>query len=105
MNSTAVKALEKRIDGLTQNLGVYNDLAQLLEAVEYKNDDPGRSPDMAELMILVRNRQDELLSKVWPVAYKLFCPGHKLPDLMGIEVPGNEGQPLPELTGSGENNL
>ena len=37
-----------------------------------------------ELAIVIRDRQDRYLAKVWPVAYRIFAPGIKLQDLLGI---------------------
>ena len=50
LNPTAIKALEKRLDTLTQNLGRYNDLTQLLKAMDYKYDDSVNQPAMDELV-------------------------------------------------------
>jgi CHAD domain-containing protein len=86
LNPAVIKSLEKKIDGLSQDLGGYNDLTQLLEAIDYKISDQGKSPAMDELMIIIRNRQDEYLSKIWPVAYKIFCPGQQLINVLGFKL-------------------
>jgi CHAD domain-containing protein len=86
LNPAVIKRLEKRIDGLAQNLGGYNDLTQLLMALDYSNADPGNSPGMDELMIIIRQKQDDYMLKVWPVAYKIFCPGRQLPVLLGYKL-------------------
>ena len=41
---------------------------------------------MDELMIIIRNKQDEYLSKIWPVAYKIFCPGQQLLNVLGFKL-------------------
>jgi CHAD domain-containing protein len=84
VNPVTVKSIEKQIESLTRNLGAYNDLAQLLLAIGYDPNDQTRPHEMDELMILIRNRQDYHLSKVWPAAYKIFRPGHTLSDLIGF---------------------
>jgi hypothetical protein len=41
---------------------------------------------MDELIIVIREAQDNYLSKVWPVAYKVFCPGNKLVNVLGFKI-------------------
>jgi len=86
LNPVVIKTLEKKLDILTQNLGGYNDHNQLLEALEYNFADSGNSPALNELMILIRKKQDDYLSKVWPVAYKIFCPGQQLLSVLGFRL-------------------
>jgi CHAD domain-containing protein len=86
LNPEVVKSLEKKLETLTQNLGKYNDLTHLIEALEYKFDNPGNSPELNELSVIIRNRQDEYLEKVWPQAFKIFCPGQKLVNLLGFKL-------------------
>ncbi|MGD0582672.1 MAG: CHAD domain-containing protein [Bacteroidales bacterium] len=86
LNPVIIKSLEKKIDGLSQDLGGYNDLTQLLEAIDYKISEQGKSPAMDELMIIIRNKQDVYLSKIWPVAYKIFCPGQQLLNVLGFKL-------------------
>jgi CHAD domain-containing protein len=86
LNPEVVKSLEKKLDALTQNLGKYNDLTHLLEAMEYKYDNPENPPEMNELSVIIRNRQDEYLEKVWPQAFRIFCPGQKLVNLLGFKL-------------------
>lgn len=86
LNPEAIKALEKKLDTLTQNLGKYNDLTQLMAAIEYNPENPDNSPELNELSVIIRNRQDEYLSKVWPQAFKIFCPGYKLVNLLGFKL-------------------
>jgi len=86
LNPGVVKSLEKRLETLTLNLGRYNDLTHLLAALEYKYDNPDNSPELNELAVIIRNIQDEYLEKVWPLAYKIFCPGQKLVTLLGFKL-------------------
>lgn len=86
LNPSGIKTLEKKLDTMTQNLGKYNDLARLLEIISYEYRDPVNDPAMNELAIVIRNRQDQYLSKVWPVAYKVFCPGQNLVNILGFKL-------------------
>jgi CHAD domain-containing protein len=86
LNPSVVKGLEKKLDLLTQNLGKFNDLAQLIETLEYKYKGPSDQPALDELILLIRDQQDKYLSKVWPTAYKVFCPGQKLVNLLGFRI-------------------
>jgi CHAD domain-containing protein len=78
LNPTAIKTLEKKLDNLSQNLGRYNDLTQLIRSLDYEYSANKYIPAMDELVIRIREKQDEYLSKVWPAAYKIFCPGQNL---------------------------
>ena len=75
LNQRAIKSLEKKLDYLTQNLGKYNDLAQIRDLIGYKYGNPGNSVIMDELAVVIRDKQDKYLSKVWPSAYRIFAPG------------------------------
>jgi CHAD domain-containing protein len=86
LNPSVVKALEKRVDTLTQNLGKYNDLAQLIKTLEYKYSSSANLPALDELIVVIREAQDRYLSKVWPAAYKIFCPGQKLVNILGFRL-------------------
>jgi CHAD domain-containing protein len=86
LNPRVLKAVEKKLDTMTQNLGKYNDLSQLIAALEYKYPGTTESPALDELVILIRKAQDRYLSRVWPVAYKIFCPGKKLFNVMGFRL-------------------
>jgi CHAD domain-containing protein len=86
LNPGVVKSLEKKLNALTQNLGKYNDLTHLLEALEYKYNNPENVPELNQLAVIIRNRQDEYLSQVWPSAYKIFCPGKQLVPLLGFKL-------------------
>lgn len=84
LNPSAVKSAEKRLEVITQNLGRYNDLAEITALTGYKYGSAENSDVADELAIVIKNRQDRCLEKVWPVAYRLFAPGKKLEDLLGI---------------------
>jgi CHAD domain-containing protein len=86
LNPTVIKALEKKLDFLTQNLGRYNDLTQLVKTLGYKYTDNSNLPAMDELIIKIRDKQDKYLTKVWPVAYKIFCPGQNLLNVLGFKL-------------------
>jgi CHAD domain-containing protein len=86
LNPGSVKGLEKKLDAMTQNLGKYNDLSQLILRLGYKFKDPGNIPALNELVVLIRGEQDRYLSKVWPIAYKIFCPGQKLVNMLGFKI-------------------
>jgi CHAD domain-containing protein len=86
LNPSVIKSLEKKLDLMTQNLGKFNDLAQLIDALEYKYTGSQVEPALDELIILIRDEQDRYLSKVWPTAYKVFCPGQKLVNLLGFRI-------------------
>ena len=86
LNPSLIKDLEKRLDSLTQNLGKYNDLTQIMKLIEYKYGSRENSDGLNELAVIIRNKQDEYLIKVWPLAYKIFCPGNKLVNLLGFKL-------------------
>jgi len=86
LNPDVVKDLEKKLDGMTQNLGRFNDLDQLVRILGYKYSDRTNIPAMDELIILIRQKQDRILERVWPSAYKIFCPGQKLVNALGFRL-------------------
>jgi len=86
LNPSSIKALEKKLDNLTQNLGRYNDLSQLVMALEYEYSVNKNQPALDELVIRIREKQDSHLSKIWPAAYKIFCPGQKLVNVLGFKL-------------------
>lgn len=81
-----IKELEKRIDSMTQNLGKYNDLVVLLNELGYDYKTGKNDYNLDELAVLIRFEQDKYLSRVWPDAYKIFCPGRKLANVMGFKL-------------------
>jgi CHAD domain-containing protein len=86
LNPSVIKALEKKLDAMTQCLGRYNDLAQLITALDYKYIINRNVPAIDELVIRIREKQDSNLSKVWQAAYKIFCPGQKLVNILGFKL-------------------
>jgi CHAD domain-containing protein len=86
LNPLVVKALEKKLDLLTQNLGKYNDLSQLLLEIGYKYEYAANHPALDELAIIIREEQDRNLAKVWPLAHKIFCPGQSLVNVLGFKL-------------------
>jgi len=84
LNPSVVKSIEKKLDAMTQNLGRCNDLAQIMAMTGYRYGSAGNSDVADELAIVIRDRQDGYLMKVWPIAYRLFAPGIKLEDQLGI---------------------
>jgi CHAD domain-containing protein len=86
VNPPAIKSLEKKLDTLTQNLGKFNDLDQLIRSLEYKYSADAALPAMDELIIMVRQEQDRYISKVWSAAWKIFRPGRPLESVLGFKV-------------------
>lgn len=86
LNPPVIKSLEKRLDNLTQNLGKYNDVSQIISMLGYKYGDPGNTPELNELVAVLKGIQDQYLIKVWPVALELFRPGQKLQNLLGFKL-------------------
>ena len=86
LNPIVIKALEKKLDRMTQDLGKFNDLAQLIQSSGYFYKMEDNDPAVDELIVKVREKQDKYLSKVWPVAYKIFCPGQNLVNILGFKL-------------------
>jgi CHAD domain-containing protein len=86
LNQSAVKNVEKRIENLTQNLGKYNDLDQLIRSLDYKYKAKSDSQTLDELIIMIRAEQDRYLSRLWPAAYKVFCPGQNIINVLGFKI-------------------
>jgi CHAD domain-containing protein len=86
LNPSVVKALEKKLDSMTQNLGKFNDLTQIIKALGYRYREDSNMPAMDELAVRFREAQDKHLSKVWPAAYQVFCPGQKLVNILGFKL-------------------
>jgi len=83
LNEALVTEMEESLDQMTQNLGKFNDLAQLIMALDYKYSGLSDQPVFDELILRIRDEQDSYLAKVWPAAYNIFCPGQKLVNLLG----------------------
>jgi CHAD domain-containing protein len=86
LNPSVVKALEKKLESMTQNLGKFNDLTQLIKALGYNYKVNANLPAMDELIVKIREVQDRHLAKVWPSAYWIFCPGQKLVNVLGFKL-------------------
>jgi CHAD domain-containing protein len=86
LNPGAIKTLEKKLDSMTRDLGKYNDLAQLIKDIGYNYRTSENDPALDELILIIRNEQDLFLSKVWPVAHKIFHPGQKLVNVLGYKI-------------------
>ncbi len=84
MNPSGIKSIEKRLERMTLNLGKYNDLYQLLNTLGYVYPNELSNPALDELVIKIREEQDYYLSKVWPEAYRIFCPGKELTAILGL---------------------
>jgi len=84
LNTSAVKSLEKKLDSMTQSLGRYNDLSQVRSLTGCRLGAGDNSDVINELAIVITDKQDQYLMKVWPVAYRIFAPGRKLQDLLGL---------------------
>lgn len=86
LNPSVIKSVEKSLFGMTQNLGKYNDLSQLVNSLEYRHKDNTNLPAMNELIIKIREKQDKYLARVWPTAFKVFRPGQKLVNVLGFKL-------------------
>ena len=104
-NPGKVRSMERKLDGIAQNLGSYNDLAQLEKVIGYDARGGQRFPEMDELMIVIRDRQDKYLAKIWPVAFGIFCPGHDLSDILGFSSRSFQDEAVAETDESGKDDL
>jgi len=86
LNAPVIKTLEKKLDTIAQNLGKYNDLSLVIMELGYRYEYTANPPVLDELVVVIREEQDKYLSKVWPVAHKIFCPGLKLANLLGFKL-------------------
>ena len=86
LNPSRVKDLEKKLDSMTQNLGKYNDFAQIILDLNYNYKNKTNLAAIDELIIKFREAQDRYLGKVWPTAYQVFCPGQKLVNVLGFKL-------------------
>ena len=86
LNTIVVKDLEKKLDSMTQNLGRYNDIAQIIKYLDYHYKNRSNPAAMDELIIKFRESQDRYLSRAWPTAYKIFCPGQILVNVLGFKL-------------------
>jgi CHAD domain-containing protein len=86
LNPSSIKALEKKLEIMTLNLGKFNDLAQIIRVLGYNYREAANLPPMDELILKIRDKQDRYLAKVWLPAYQVFCPGQKLVNLLGFKL-------------------
>jgi CHAD domain-containing protein len=86
LNPSVVKSLEKKLDNMTQNLGRYNDIAQIISDLGYHYKNKANAPALDELILKFREAQDKYLAKVWPTAYEVFCPGQLLVNVLGFKL-------------------
>ena len=86
LNPSKIKSLEKQLESINQNLGKYNDLAQIIEILEYDYKADSSQPALDELVIKIRDAQDKYLAKMWPAAYQIFCPGQNLINVLGFKL-------------------
>lgn len=86
LNPSIVKSIEKRLDAMTQNLGRFNDISQIIKTLGYDYKAETNPDALDELIIRLRDSQDGYLEKVWPSAYKVFCPGQKLVNVLGFKL-------------------
>ncbi|MBN2862413.1 MAG: CHAD domain-containing protein [Bacteroidales bacterium] len=86
LNPSVIKSLEKKLNTMTQNLGKYNDLVQLIKTLDYRYKGPSDFPALDEFIIILREEQDRYLSGVWPQACKIFCPGQNLINVLGFRI-------------------
>ena len=86
LNPKVIKSLEKKMDTLTQNLGKYNDLSQLIKYLGYKYPEDSVFSAMDELILIIRQKQDYYLSRVWPSAFRIFRPGKDPGSVFGFDL-------------------
>jgi CHAD domain-containing protein len=86
LNPSAVKVIERKVDNLTQYLGKYNNLTQLIKALGYTYSAGKYPPAIDELVVRIKEKQDRYLSRIWPQAFKLFRPGQNLVTLLGFKL-------------------
>ena len=86
LNPSIIKELEKKLDSMTQNLGKFNDITQIIKDLGYNFKDKTNLVAMDELIIMFREAQDRYLARVWPTAYQVFCPGQKLVNVLGFKL-------------------
>ena len=78
LDQDTVRSIEKRIDNAVHWLGRYNDLDQLIRTIDYSYARNSNTPELDELIIRIREKQDKCLGKVWPSAMKVFEPDQNL---------------------------
>ena len=86
LNPSSVKIIERKLDNLTQYLGKYNNLTQLVKALDYDYSVNRYPPALDELVVRIKEKQDRYLSEIWPKSFKLFRPGQNLITLLGFKL-------------------
>ena len=86
LNPVHVRTFERRVDAITDGLGRYNDLAQLVTALGYKYSNGRNPPTLDELVLRIREKQDRYLEKTWPRAFRMFNPGQDIAGLLGFYI-------------------
>jgi CHAD domain-containing protein len=86
LNRSKVKNLEEKLEKITALLGKYNDLSQLIGVLDYKYKPELNNPPLDELILRIREEQDILVARVWPQAFKIFCPGQSLTAILGFKI-------------------
>jgi CHAD domain-containing protein len=86
LNPSIIRSVEKRFESLTQSLGKYCDLKQLILDLGYEYSRSPQMSDIDELIVLIRLFQDKYLNKVWSEANKIFRPGKKLLNLLEFRL-------------------
>jgi CHAD domain-containing protein len=86
LNPSVVKVLEKKLESITQNLGRFNDLDQIIKSLNYKYHRGNNPPALDELMVKIREMQNNYINKVWTASSEIFYPGRKLVNLLGFKL-------------------
>jgi CHAD domain-containing protein len=86
LNPSKVKDLEKKMDSISQNLGRFNDLVQIIKTLDYKYSIGNNQPALDELVVKIREIQDRFIGRVWFDSSEIFCPGRKLVNLLGFKL-------------------
>jgi len=86
LNPSVVKVLEKKLESITDNLGKFNDLDQILKTLDYKYHRGNNQPALDELVVKIREMQDKFIGKVWAALSEIFSPGKKLVNLLGFKL-------------------
>jgi CHAD domain-containing protein len=86
LNPSGVKVLERKVDNLALNLGKYNNLTQLIKALDYDYSINKYPPALDELVVRIKEKQDRYLSRIWPQAFKIFRPGQNLVTMLGFKI-------------------
>jgi len=86
LNPSVIKSLEKKLGDMALNLGKFNDLTQIIKALEYSYSKGANLPAMDELVLKIREKQDRYMARVWTSSYEIFCPGQKLVNVLGFKL-------------------